>query len=363
LYTLLLYKEDKKEFLESSLFYWKEVMRSEQLWLLFFDLYKSHDESRASDEIISEFRINAINHLSDIYAELHDIHKKPKYIKEFQKAFSIKSAKVEENLLEPIYHSLNNCSEKLYSIDINDKNNEFSSQEVEVHAIINTIKEELKKIKKLGLYDDSQSKILRDNVSEAIRSTAIDINNKLSEREKSLLLLNLALELSGTAGLNQKITLDVEKVSRFIEEDKNDPFKYCLFCNSTINAIDHFIFEKMHKITKVVGTTTHYVTKKVYFPRCQKCADNHANNDRIFTVAGVLVGLILGIYCSVNSELEVNAVMIVVALAGGLCGFVSYHIGERISTLDTKPKYDRYTFGNYKELIKDGWLHGEKPSK
>ncbi len=99
LYCLMLSAEDNKKYLKNSLITWKELIDSEKFWTSFSKIYKLHDEQTASEDIILDLKNHAIKYLSDIYTELHHIHKNSGYVNEFQQIFSIKGEKIEKSVL------------------------------------------------------------------------------------------------------------------------------------------------------------------------------------------------------------------------------------------------------------------------
>lgn len=87
LYCLVLSVDDNKDYLHNSLVVWKELIDSDKFWASFSKVYKLHDEQTASEDIISDFKNHVVKYLSDIYTELHHIHKDSDYINEFQQVF------------------------------------------------------------------------------------------------------------------------------------------------------------------------------------------------------------------------------------------------------------------------------------
>ena len=78
-----------------------------------------------------------------------------------------------------------------------------------IKVLIGKIQEEFNKLIELGLYEDSQSKTIRDRAANAIRVVVLDLHNNLSETDKALALINVALKIAGTAGLESKLKHEI----------------------------------------------------------------------------------------------------------------------------------------------------------
>ncbi len=219
LYCLGLSTEDDKEYLRSSLYAWKELVDSEKFWTSFAKVYKLHDEQTASQDIISDFRKHVVEYLSDIYTELHEIHNDSDYVNEFQKVFSVKGEKIEKNVLAPAYQKINQAVEELEKMEVS-KDGKFDSEESEkIKTLVVTIQQELNRLIDLGLYDDSQTKIMRDRAANALRTIVLDLHNNLSELEKSQGLLEVAIKLAGTESLKNKLESELEQIQKNIKDD------------------------------------------------------------------------------------------------------------------------------------------------
>lgn len=219
LYCLTLSAEDNKDYLKSSLLAWKELIDSDKFWVSFSKVYKLHNEQTASEDIVSEFRKNAVAYLSDIYAEMHQVHKDADYINEFRKVFSAKGEKIEKAVLGPAYQAINSAVEGLEKMEIS-KDSRFDKEESEtIKRLVATVQQELNKLIDLGLYDDSQTKIMRDRAANALRSIVLDLHNNLSELEKSGMLLEVALQLAGTESLKNKLSDELAQIRKNASDD------------------------------------------------------------------------------------------------------------------------------------------------
>lgn len=219
LYCLVLTAENNKDYLKDSLSVWKELVDSDKFWASFAKVYKLHDEQTASDEIISDFKKHVVSYLSDIYAELHDIHKDSDYINEFQSVFSVKGEKVEKNVLGPAYQAINKAVEELEKMEVS-KDGVFDKKESDdIKRLVAVVQQELNKLIDLGLYEDSQTKIMRDRSANALRSIVLDLHNNLSELEKSQRLLEVAIQFAGTESLKNKLQGELEQIQKNVKDD------------------------------------------------------------------------------------------------------------------------------------------------
>lgn len=214
LYTLLLFKENNETYLEQSLELWKEIMESDKFWSAFAKVYQLHDDLGVSDELVDEFRQNAPKLLADVYTEISERHDERHYIAAFSQAFSVKGEKVEKQILGPIYQKLQDAVVNLENLNASE-DGILDAKEIEtIKMLVKQIQTEINRLIDLGLYDDSQSKLIRDRAAEAIKTVSIDLYNKLGETERALGLMNIALNISGTAGLQNLIQSDIKKAKQ-----------------------------------------------------------------------------------------------------------------------------------------------------
>src|SRR3989344_2992647 len=219
LYCLVLSAEDNKAYLHSSLVAWKELMDSDKFWASFAKVYKLHDEQTASEDIISDLKKHAVEYLADIYTELHHIHKNSDYVNEFQKIFSVKGAKIEKSVLGPAYQAINKAVEELEKMEVS-KDGKFDKEESEtIKKLVASVQQELNKLIDLGLYEDSQTKIMRDRSANALRSIVLDLHNNLDEFDKSHGLLEIAFQIAGTESLKNKLKEELEQIKKRIKDD------------------------------------------------------------------------------------------------------------------------------------------------
>lgn len=210
LYCLLLSIDENKNYLRDSLSIWKELIESDKFWIAFSKTYNLHDKQTASQELITDFKNHVVSYLADIYTELHQTYKNADYISQFQKVFSVKGERMEKNVLGPAYQTINNAVEELEKMKVSEDGVIDKDETLKIKNLVGIIQSELNKLIDLGLYDDSQTKIMRDKVANALKTIVLDLHNNLSETDKAIALLNIALKFVGTSGLEAKIKQDIK---------------------------------------------------------------------------------------------------------------------------------------------------------
>ena len=210
LYCLLLSIDENKNYLRDSLSIWKELIESDKFWIAFSKTYNLHDKQTASQELITDFKNHVASYLADIYTELHQTYKNADYISQFQKVFSVKGERMEKNVLGPAYQTINNAVEELEKMKVSEDGVIDKDETLKIKNLVGIIQSELNKLIDLGLYDDSQTKIMRDKTANALKTIVLDLHNNLSETDKAIALLNIALKFVGTSGLEAKIKQDIK---------------------------------------------------------------------------------------------------------------------------------------------------------
>lgn len=220
LVCLSLIENDTQAKLKSSIGLWEEIVKSDKFWVHFTKVYKLNDETGISDGAIEEFRLEVIDDLSDFYAELSSKHGNNSYYSEFAKKFKARGQRIEQEVLGPIYESINETSELLRKLNISE-DEIFSEDEArELKRLSDVLSENFDKLKGYGLYDESKSKTMRDAAAEAIRTVSIDLYNNLNESAIPAALLKTALSIAGTAGTKSKINKDIDIVTKNISDEK-----------------------------------------------------------------------------------------------------------------------------------------------
>ena len=222
LYALVLSSDEDKYYLQDSLALWKELIESNKFWSSFTKVYKLHDEQTASAAIISDFEKHVVEYLSDIYTELHQVHHNSDYINEFQKVFSVKGEKIEKKVLGPAYHAINEAIDKLGALKVSDDGVLDNEEKGLIKEQVDLIKSELNKLIDLGLYDDTQTVVLRDRAANILRSLSIDLHNNLDELEVALGVAKIAEQISGMQSSKSKIQADVATLQGNLDSKKNE---------------------------------------------------------------------------------------------------------------------------------------------
>ncbi len=211
LYCLFLFGEHNERYLTMTLNLWHELINSTKFWDAFTKAYKLNDELNTDQEIISDFHNNCPNYLSDLYTELSQEHGNDIYISEFTKVFNIRGEKTEKVIMAPIFHEITDAVEKLEEMKVSEDGDLDAQEVAEIKEHVGKIQDCCNKLIDLGLYDDSQSKTIRDRAAGAIRSIVIDIHNNLDDLSKAEQLLKIAMEFVGTTGMENKLKQDLDQ--------------------------------------------------------------------------------------------------------------------------------------------------------
>lgn len=223
---LLLYINNNKDYLKNSLSIWKELIESDKFWTAFSRTYNLYNEQTASQTLITDFKKHVASYLADIYTELSEIYQDTDYINQFQKVFSVKGKKIEEDILKPTYETINEAVVELKKIKINKGDDLSKSITEKIKKSTITIQSELNKLIDIGLYDDNQTKIIRDKAANVLRSLSIDLHNNLNEVEMALEIAKIAEKISGTDSYKSKVQSDVITLQEnFKFKTKENEFK------------------------------------------------------------------------------------------------------------------------------------------
>lgn len=273
LYCIVLSVENDQHYLQDSLNTWKAILDSDKFWASFSKMYKLHDEQTASDDVISDFKKHVISYLSDIYTELHELQNDPEYIHEFQRVFSAKGEKIEKKVLNPVYQTIHEAVEKLEKMNVSADNKFDKEESDQIKNAVGVIQSELNKLIDLGLYDDSQTKIMRDRAANALRGIVLDLHNNLSELQKSQKLLEVAVNIAGTDSLKNKLKDELEQIEKNVKDDAE---------NSMVVEIAS-TFKTSHVVFK--NSYVEYNGKKIFFKDAKSISfDSTATTSRVYGV-------------------------------------------------------------------------------
>lgn len=222
LYCLLMFKEDNDNYLKSSLEIWHEILNSPKFWNAFVKIYKLNDELNVNEETIKEFQDNCSSYLSDLYTEIASERKNNKYVSQFSVVFNTKGEKTSKALLSPIFDEMTTTIEKLELMNVSEDGILDKEETAFLKESITIIQNGCNKLIDLGLYDDSQSKVIRDRAGAVLRSISIDLNNNLNETSIALGLSKIADKISGTEGFKNKIQEDLKQIQKNDDQNKNE---------------------------------------------------------------------------------------------------------------------------------------------
>ncbi len=214
LYCVLLFEEDNKRYLKESLRIWHELINSSKFWTAFTKVYKHNDELDTDQEIISDFHKHAPSFLSDLYTEISHARGDGSYVAEFTKVFNLHGEKTEKVVMAPIFHEITEAVEKLEAMKVSEDGDLDAEEAADIKKHIGKIQDCCNKLIDLGLYDDSQSKTIRDRAAGAIRSIVLDIHNNLDDMPKAEQLLKIAMQFVGTSGMENKLKQDLDQFEK-----------------------------------------------------------------------------------------------------------------------------------------------------
>lgn len=218
--SLLLFSTGKKKYLTQSIGCWKDLVLADKFWPHFEKLYALNDEIGTSKAAITDFSKKVSDDLSDFYTDVSEEYDDRSYYSLFSQVFAVKGQRVQKDVLAPIYEGIHEASEKLRTLNVSE-DNIISDEEIKiVKSLLRKLQDNFGKLKELGLYDDPQSKVMRDKAAEAIRTVALDIYNNLYESEKPAALLQAAEKIAGTVGTKQKLSKDVAQIKKNIANEK-----------------------------------------------------------------------------------------------------------------------------------------------
>ena len=99
----------------------------------------------------------------------------------FSKSFTAKGERIQKNVLDPVFESIHAASVRLEKLNISE-DEQFTADEVdELKELIDGLRRDFMKFQKIGFYDDSQARIMRDRAASAIRTVTLDLYNNLNE--------------------------------------------------------------------------------------------------------------------------------------------------------------------------------------
>lgn len=221
LHCLLMLKNNNQEYLNTSLSNWSDVLNSTKFWPAFNKGYKMFDELNTNQETLIDFEKKAMGYVSDLYTEIAEKHDDNEYISQFSKMFNIKGDKTSKTILSPIFNRMTHAIEKLENLKVADDDILDEDESALIKDNVTIIQNSCNELVEIGLYDDSQSKVVRNRAAAALRSIIIDLHNQLGETSVALGLGKIADQISGTEGFKNKIQEDVKQLQKSHDHDQH----------------------------------------------------------------------------------------------------------------------------------------------
>ena len=219
LYCILLETEDNEKYLDDSISIWNEIVKSDKFWDTFSKNYANQNEQTASQENIVSFRNTVTKEISDVYADLGQGHKDSNYVKKFQEVFGVYGERTEKNVLQPAYKAINEKIVELEKIKIEQNDKNVDNKISMIKENVESIKALLGKLKKSGLYEQPETRVIRDHVAEGIRAKVVEIHNQVGLYEEAGRLIKIAGSIAGTESYKGELEGDEVKIEKSIEMD------------------------------------------------------------------------------------------------------------------------------------------------
>ena len=219
LYCILLETEDNEKYLDDSISIWKEIVKSDKFWDTFSKNYANQNEQTVNQDNIVSFRNTVTKEISDVYTDLGQKHKDSNYVKKFQEVFGEYGESTEKNVLQPAYKAINERIIELQKINIGQNDKDIDDKISAIQKNIKLIKASLAKLKESGLYEQPETKVVRDHIAEAIRSKVIEIHNQVGLYEEAYKFIKIAAKIAGTESYKGELQSDEGKIEKSIEMD------------------------------------------------------------------------------------------------------------------------------------------------
>ena len=314
LYCLLLSNKNIRQssYVKNSLALWKELVDEDKFWVYFLQNYKLHDDLNTNAEIIAEFKKQVTLYLADIYTEISQLHEDNNFFSEFTAIFGVKGEKAQSDIVNPIYNNIRTEVAKLDKINVIEGQSSAPAVLTEVKSVVQNVQIQLNKLIDLGLYEDSETKTLRDKIAGSIRSIVLDLyNNGLEKGEKTFTLLNIAQKISGSVGMEHQIQGDInilnnnqrfnrilEPLNKLIEEKK---FQEALdFIQSHLPSDNKDLEQALNNQKKLVITLFAHQKYKIGQDESAKTHYDTAQN--LFADGGDLIYENLELFTELNPE-------------------------------------------------------------
>lgn len=242
--TYLISIEDNEDCVEKSISLWKSIFDSEKYWSSFKKVYSLYNEQSLDDTKLTKFKTEAIGYLGDIYTEFYEKYKNNIYIEKFEETFSSKSNKIQDKILDPAFEKINNAIERLEKMKVSSDGILDDEESKEIKKLIKIIQTELNNLVDVGLYEDSQTILMRDRAAEGLRTIMLDVHNNLDNVELAKKILEISLKFCGTESEKVKLNQDLNQINKNIEDRKETRISFEIpgfFSSSDIVFTDYQI--------------------------------------------------------------------------------------------------------------------------
>jgi len=204
---------------------------------------------------------------------------------------------------------------------------------------------------------------MHDEVAIRALQCQIAFGNKTNNWKISLELLELALRITVTESVRSRIKENRDIVKNNLE------YGMCFFCKEFPGDDDAAVEVKMYgDVTRqptFTGTRIQWRTATLKVPRCARCKSAHGRVDS-FSGTGAAIGFLVGLAgcagVSLSADDAICGGLIVLAVVSAIGYGIGYLIGQRTLPSGVKPESAKNEFSSVRDLIRQGWEFGEKPS-
>lgn len=216
--SLLLSHTGYKKYLRLSIDTWRDLLSSDRFWQHFEKVYALNDEIGTSERVVSDFRNKVLDYLSDFYTDVSRDKKDNGIYAAFSSTFGVKGKKVQDEVLAPIFEQINAASDQLTKLNVSEDNVLSSQESMAIRRLVKKIQDLFQDIKDLGLYEDSQTKVMRDKAAEAINIVAVDLFNNLDEDVKASALLKVAKSFAIGPAVISQINKNIDYIRKVVSQ-------------------------------------------------------------------------------------------------------------------------------------------------
>lgn len=279
--SILLNHTGYKKYLKLSIDAWGDVVNSDKFWSHFEKVYALNDEIGTSKSAIDGFRGKVLDYLSDFYTDVSRRKKDNGIYAAFGAAFGTKGQKVQDEILAPIFEQINSASEQLRQLNASQDNKLSSQESMTIRRLVKKIQDLFQEIKDLGLYEDSQSKVMRDKAASAINVVAVDLFNNLDEDAKATALIKIAKSFAAGPAVISQINKNVEYIKDITSHNKIvNPINDLIEKEKYKQALDLLNEEqKKHKSDKTLQA---YFTKRIQWCVTALASHDFKEAERLF---------------------------------------------------------------------------------